>query len=336
MAGFRRCNICRGEGYYTRDCPIVRKIGQQTHQAWRAHPRGGARPQALGRVYALSGSKATSLGTLIVGICLLNARECCVLFDSGATHSFAFEDCVADLGLVVRELQYDLAVATPTSGLVKTSTLCARCSMVVEGRQFKLSANRILIDCGEKKLVFPEEEVAMLLSSGQLKQELVEGACCFLVLSHLVVEQSEQGLDHSVVSDFLDVFPEEVSGLPPQREVEFSIDLVLRAGPISISLYRMALAELAELKKQIEDFLEKQFIRSNVSPWGALMLLVKKKDGSFRLCIDYRQLNTLTIKNKYSLPKIDDLMDQLHEATIFSKIDLRSGYHQILIKAGDV
>ncbi|XP_017438401.2 uncharacterized protein LOC108344477 [Vigna angularis] len=232
--------------------------------------------QASRRVYALFGSEAASSGTLIVGSCLLNGKECCVLFDFGATHSFVFEDCFADLGLVVRELQYDLAVATPTSGLVKTSTLCSRCSVVVEERQFKvnliclplqgldvilgmdwLSANRILIDCGEKKLVFSEEEETVLLSSGQLKQELVEGACCFLVLLHMAIEQSGHGLDHSIVSDFLDVFPEEVSGLPPQREVEFLIDLVPKAGPLSISPYRMTLAELVELKKQIEDFLEK-------------------------------------------------------------------------------
>ena len=105
---------------------------------------------------------------------------------------------------------------------------------------------------------------------------------------------------------------------------------------MSISPYEMALAELAELKKQLEDLLEKQFIRPSVSPWGAPVLLVKKKDGSSRLCIDYRQLNKLTIKNKYPLPRIDDLMDQLHGAVIFSKIDLRSCYHQISVKAEDV
>ena len=105
---------------------------------------------------------------------------------------------------------------------------------------------------------------------------------------------------------------------------------------MSISPYRMAPTELAELKKQLEDLLENQFIRPSVSPWGAPVLLVKKKDGSSRLCIDYRQLNKLTIKNKYPLPRIDDLMDQLHGAVVFSKNDLRSGYHQISVKAEDV
>jgi len=126
--------------------------------------------------------------------------------------------------------------------------------------------------------------------------------------------------DMFVVQKFMDVFPDEIPGLPPKREIEFAIDLIPGAGPMSISLYRMAPAKLAELKKQLEDLLKKQFIRPSVSLWGAPVLLVKKKDGSSRLCIDYRQLNKLTIKNKYPLPRIDDLMDQLHGAVVFSKI----------------
>ena len=100
--------------------------------------------------------------------------------------------------------------------------------------------------------------------------------------------------------------------------------------------YRMAPTELAELKKQIEDLLEKKFIRPSASPWGAPILLVKKKDVGSRLCVDYRQLNKLTIKNKYPLPRIDELLDQLRRATMISKIDLRYEYHQILVKPEDM
>jgi len=138
------------------------------------------------------------------------------------------------------------------------------------------------------------------------------------------------------VQEFEDVFPEEVPGLPPHREVEFFIDLVPGTGPVSMAPYCMAPAELVEVKKQIEELTAKQFIRSNTSPWEAPMLLVKKKDESSCLCVDYRQLNKMTIKNKYHLPRIDDLMDQLHGSLVFLKIDLRSRYHQILIKADDV
>jgi len=150
------------------------------------------------------------------------------------------------------------------------------------------------------------------------------------------VENGDGNLETSVVRDFSNVFPEDVLGLPPLREIEFSIDLVLEAGLVSIAPYKMAPAELVELKKQIKELLEKQFIRPSVSPWGAPMLLVKKKDDNSRLCVDYRQLNKLIIKNKYPLPRIDDLMDQLHGVAVFSKINLRSGYHQIRVKSDDV
>ena len=140
------------------------------------------------------------------------------------------------------------------------------------------------------------------------------------------------------------MFPDEVPGLPPSRDIDFTIDLIPGARPMSMAPYIMALAELAELKKQIEELLEKQieellekqFIRPSASPWGAPILLVKKKDGSSRLCVDYRQLNKLTIRNKYPLPRIDDLLDQLKGAGLFSKIDLRLGYHQILVRPEDV
>ncbi|CAJ2637692.1 unnamed protein product [Trifolium pratense] len=135
-----------------------------------------------------------------------------------------------------------------------------------------------------------------------------------------------------IVCEFPDVFPDDISDVPPKREVEFSIDLVPGTSPISMAPYRMSASELNELKKQLEELLEKRFVRPSVSPWGAPVLLVKKKDGSMRLCIDYRQLNKVTIKNKYPLPRIDDLMDQLVGACVFSKIDLRSGYHQIRVK----
>ena len=118
--------------------------------------------------------------------------------------------------------------------------------------------------------------------------------------------------------------------------MKFLIDLVPEIGPVLMAPYRMAPTELVKLKKQIEDLLGKQFIRPSTSPWGAPMLLVKKKDGSSRLCVDYRQLNKMTIKNKYPLPRIDDLIDQLHGSSVFSKIDLRSRYHQILVKEDDV
>jgi hypothetical protein len=130
-----------------------------------------------------------------------------------------------------------------------------------------------------------------------------------------------------VIQEFLDVFQEDFPGLHLDKEIEFCIDLILRAAPISKAPYRMALAELKELKTQIQELLDKGFIHPSILPWGAPVLFVKKKDDTFRMCIDYRELNKITIKNKYPLPCIDNLFDHLQGVQIFSKINLRSGYH---------
>jgi hypothetical protein len=121
-------------------------------------------------------------------------------------------------------------------------------------------------------------------------------------------------------------------GLPPVREIKVSVETIPGVSPIAQSPYRMAPMELAGLKVQLQELLDKGFIRPSNSPWGALVLFVKKKDGTLRLCIDYRQLNKVKVKNRYPLPRIDDLFDQLKGARVFSKIDLRSGYHQLRIK----
>ncbi|KAG8503369.1 hypothetical protein CXB51_001413 [Gossypium anomalum] len=139
-----------------------------------------------------------------------------------------------------------------------------------------------------------------------------------------------------VACEFPDIFLEELLGLPPDREVEFFIDLVLSTTPISITPYRMAPTVLKELKTQLQELIDRGFARPSFSPWGAPVLFVKKKDGSLRLCIDYRQLNKVTIKNKYHLPRIDDLFDQLKCATVFSKINLYFGYYQLRSKDSDV
>eukprot|EP00253_Pinus_taeda_P009381 PITA_09381 len=125
------------------------------------------------------------------------------------------------------------------------------------------------------------------------------------------------------------VFPEEIPGLPPKRNIDFTIELIPGAALVSRAPYRMSMPELTELKMQLQELFDKNYILPSVSPWGAPVLFVKKKYGTLRMCIDYWQLNKLTIKNKYPLPRIDELFDQVKGATVFSKIDLRSGYHQI-------
>jgi hypothetical protein len=134
--------------------------------------------------------------------------------------------------------------------------------------------------------------------------------------------------DHPILREYRDVFPEEVPGLPLRRDIDFSIELAPTVVSVSRTPYQMSTPELVELKLQLKEMMDKGYIRPNVSPWGAPVLFLKK-DGTLRLCIDYRQLNKVTIKNKYPLPRIDDLLDQLEGASIFSKIYLRSRYHQV-------
>ncbi|GJU19980.1 putative reverse transcriptase domain-containing protein, partial [Tanacetum coccineum] len=137
--------------------------------------------------------------------------------------------------------------------------------------------------------------------------------------------------DIPVVKEFSDIFPEDLPGLPPVRQVEFQIDLIPEAAPVARTPYRLAPSEMKELSNQLQELADRGFIRPSTSPWGALVLFVKKKDGSFRMCIDYRELNKLTIKNRYPLPRIDDLFDQVQGSSVYSKIDLRSGYHQLRV-----
>jgi hypothetical protein len=139
-----------------------------------------------------------------------------------------------------------------------------------------------------------------------------------------------------VVCDYPDIFPDDFPGVPPDRDIEFVIELQPGTTPISKRAYRMPHKELAELKTQLQELLDKGFIRPSSSPWGCPALFVKKKDGRLRLCVDYRPLNAVTIKNKYPLHRIDVLFDQLAGAKVFSKIDLMSGYHQIKIRPCDI
>jgi hypothetical protein len=156
---------------------------------------------------------------------------------------------------------------------------------------------------------------------------------CQIFATHMEEEPKDkvQNLeDHVVLKYFEDVF-KEIPRLPPKRDVDFSINLMLRAAPVSKTPYQMSTLELKELQMQLEELLRKGYIHQSLSPWGAPVLFVKKKDGKLRLHIDLKQLNKVTANNKYPLPRIYDLFDQLREAKIFSKIDLIYGYHQVRI-----
>ena len=157
-------------------------------------------------------------------------------------------------------------------------------------------------------------------------------------LASLIREEKDKDPKRAVlvISDFPNVFPYELRRLPPQREIEFKIDLYPGTEPVSIAPYRMAPLELKELRKQLDQLLNIGFIRLRTSPWGAPVLFVKKHDETLQLCTDYRCLSRVTVKNKYPLPRIEDLFDQLRGSKYYTKIDLRTGYHQLRIREEDI
>ncbi|GJQ92046.1 putative reverse transcriptase domain-containing protein [Tanacetum coccineum] len=175
--------------------------------------------------------------------------------------------------------------------------------------------------------------VLHIIRTSNTQAYMLKGCPVFLahVTTNEIEDKSEKKRleDVPIVRDFPEVFPEDLSGLPPTRQVEFQIDLIPGAAPVARAPYRLAPSEMKELSEQLKELSDKGFIRPSSSPWGAPVLFVKKKDGSFRMCIDYRELNKLTVKNRYPLPRIDDLFDQLQGSSVYSKIDLRSGYHQL-------
>ncbi|XP_057506656.1 uncharacterized protein LOC130789864 [Actinidia eriantha] len=334
-------------------------------QASRASASRGQQQQASGgqpRLYAVT--DIASEPSVIRGTFPVFNSWATVLIDTGASCSFIASAFAFALGLEVDLLDSMLLVDTPVGGVVPLNRVCRGCVLVIADRRIEadlvvmdmsgfdiilgmdwLSSNRAIVDCFRRR-------VTITISSGDSfyfvgdRLDFSTSSLHHLrgrqytagYLASLWAEEGEAALDElpPIVCEYADVFPEDLPGLPPIRDIEFGIDLAPGTMPISAPAYRMAPAELKELKTQIEDLLSKGFIRPSASPWGAPVLFAKKKDGSLRLCIDYRKLNRVTIKNKYPLPRIDDLLDQLRGSKCFSKIDLRSGYHQLRVHEQDI
>ncbi|GJX03189.1 putative reverse transcriptase domain-containing protein [Tanacetum coccineum] len=192
-----------------------------------------------------------------------------------------------------------------------------------------LAKYHALIVCDEKVVRIPYGNEVLIIRGDN---------CDSGITSKKAEDKSEERRleDVPIVREFPEVFPEDLPGLPPARQVEFQIDLVPGAAPVARAPYRLAPAEMQELSTQLQELSDKGFIRPSSSPWGAPVLFVKKKDGSFWMCIDYRELNKLTVKNRYPLLRINDLFDQLQGSRVYSKIDLRSGYHQLRVREEDI
>ncbi|XP_073129622.1 uncharacterized protein [Henckelia pumila] len=315
-----------------------------------------------GRVFVMQAEEADPDTTLITGRIVVTGVATSALLDSGATHSFISEAFTRKQSIEYEELLGGFTVTIPSREELSTRNIVRNLKLLLQGQSVNadlivlpmpefdlilgmdwMTKNAVVIDFQQRSvMVRPEgnepfwfeatrtSKRTQLISLMQAKKLVHDGCVTFVAsvsLSELPAPPNISDVD--VVKDFEDVFPDEVAGIPPDREVEFSIDLISGTVPISKAPYRLDPTEMKELKEQIEEFLDKGFIRPSFSPWGASVLFVKKKDGSMRLCIDYRGLNGVTVKNKYPLPRIEDLFDQLQGDFVFSKTDLRSGYHQL-------
>nr|GFA30266.1 putative reverse transcriptase domain-containing protein [Tanacetum cinerariifolium] len=323
------CFECGNPRHFKRDCP-------------KLNNKNGGNRNAQGWVYAVgnaerNGNAARNPNSNVVtSTFLLNNRYASILFDTGADRSFvstAFSSLI-DIIPTLLDNHYDVELADKK--IVGINTIIRGCTlnflnhpftiylMPVELGSFDaiigmdcLRRHHAMIVCDEKlvRVPFGNESLVFRGAESYIGRE-----------SRLTVK------DVPIVQDFPEVFPEYFPGLPPARPVEFQIDLIPGAAPVARAPYRLAPSEMKELSEQLQELSDKRFIRPSSSPWGAPVLFVKKKDGSFRMCIDYKELNKLTIKNRYLLPRIDDLFDQLQGSSIYSKIDLRSGYHQLRVR----
>ena len=208
-----------------------------------------------------------------------------------------------------------------------------------------LIAYGIVIDCERRRVTAYTQDGTRMVFQGDkhdiFPQTVYESKCQGQLagwLASLTLEDEVRpDLDlPRVVYEYVDVFPDELPGLPPHRDVDFGIELHPGISPISMTPHRMAPVELQELRVQLRELLDKGFIRPSTSPWGAPVLFTKKKGKTFRLCINYRQLIKVMIQNRYPLPRIDDLFDQLRGARVYFKIDLRTGYHQLRVRETDI
>ncbi|GJR43516.1 putative reverse transcriptase domain-containing protein [Tanacetum coccineum] len=312
---------------------------------------------------------------VVTGTFLLNNHYASILFDTGADRSFISTAFSSLINIAPTSLENCYDVELADGKLVQIDTIIRGCTLnfldhpfnidlmpvelgsfdVIIGMDWLRKYHAVIV-CDEKLVQVPygnetltfcgnessngRESRLTVISCSKAQEYMAKGCQVFLAQISAKKEEDKserkQIEDVPIVRDFPEVFPEDLPGLPPARPVEFQIDLVPGAAPVARAPYRLAPSEMKELSEQLQELSDKGFIRPSSSPWGAPVLFVKKKDGSFRMCIDYRELNKLTVKNRYPLPRIDDLFDQLQGSSIYSKIDLRSGYHQLRVREQDV
>ncbi|KAA3461275.1 DNA/RNA polymerases superfamily protein [Gossypium australe] len=333
----------------------------------RARSQLSSKAPVTSIAYGILAREEASSPDVITGIFTLYDTSVIALIDPGSTHSYICMNLVFSKTLHVESTGFVIKVSNPLGKSVLVDKVCRNYPLMFRDIYFPtnlmllpfdefdiilgmdwLTLHDAIVNCKRKtiNLKCPNDEIVRVESSDlnglstvisvlKAQRYVKKGSEAYFayVIDSKVSEKEVESVP--IVCEFSDVFPE-LPGLPPIREVEFGINLLPGTAPISIAPYRMAPTKLKELKSQLQELTDRGLVRLSFSPWGAPVMFVKKKDGTMIMCIDYRRLNKVTIKNKYLFPRIDDLFNQLKGATVFSKIDLRLGYYQLRVKDSDI
>ncbi|GJY32730.1 putative reverse transcriptase domain-containing protein [Tanacetum coccineum] len=304
------CFECGAQGHFKNNCPKLRNKNQG-NQAGNGN--------SVARAYGVGTAGTNPNSNVVTGTFLLNNRYASILFDTDADRSLvstAFSSLI-DIISTTLDHGYDVELADEMGSFD-----------VIIGMDW-LSKYHVVIVCDEKIVRIPFGNEILIVRG------------CHVFLAHVTAKKAEDKLEEKrlkdvpIIRDFPKVFPDDLLGIPPTQQVEFQINLVPGAALVARAPYRFAPSKMKELSDQLQELSDKGFIRPNSSPWGALVLFVKK-DGSFWMCIDNQDLNKLTVKNRYPLLRIDDLFDQLQGSSVYLKIDLRSSYHQLRVREVDI